>query len=402
MESSRLFTSQTSEYNQTQVSPQLINFGVGQPSPRLLPIQEMTDAINQQWMKSPLNPLLLQYGSNQGFKSFRVSLAAFLEKLHGTSVDAEDLLVTSGNSHAINFITRIFMHDGDTVIMEEPSYFLAKGIFDMYRANIVAVPVDDQGMDVDKLRERLVELKESGCSARLLYTIPNFHNPTGTCLSDERKERLVELAEEFDFRILADEPYNLLHFDGNSAPRSMMDFDSNERVISAGSFSKILAPALRMGWIHTSAGNMKTLLRHGTLQSGGGLCQFQAFAVHDLLKTGVLVRNVQNLRTEFQKRANALMDTLDAHLPEGCSFYRVKGGYFLWVKVPRHVNVHDLLEFSISNCHVRFLPGDRCGITGNDQSVSHSLRLSFAFYEADELVEGAKKLCEALEKFVRQ
>jgi len=348
-----------------------------------------------------VNPLALQYGAGAGHASFRRALAAYLQRTTGDEVNADELFLTCGNSHAIAFATRLFLHDFDTVIMEDPSYFIATDIFDMSKARIVGIPVDEEGMDVERLE---LLIRADGVRPRIVYTVPNFHNPTGCTMSTARRDRLVELAREFQFIILSDEPYNLLSFEGSERyPTSLVHHDHTDEgvVLAAGTFSKIFAPGLRLGWIHARKPLIDRLKRHGSVMSGGGTAPFTAFAMQHLLETQKLHETVQKLQVVFARRCRALCDALRTHLPEGCTFVEPKGGYFVWVELPASINAADVLRIAAEKYKTRFLPGERCGITlEGKEKVRHCFRLSFAFYTEDELQHAAENMAKAIQELV--
>jgi len=229
--------------------PGTINFGVGQPSADLLPVELMRTAADD-FLRSA-NPVDLNYGDE--------TLAAFLCGSYGTSVAAESLFVTAGNSQALDFVCALFTRPGDTVIVEEPSYFLAFKIFADHGLNIVSVPVDDEGMDIDRLEQELRRTRP-----KMLYTIPSYHNPGGQSMSAARRTRLAELSRGYDFLIAADEVYQLLWYK-QAPPAALGTMAGQGNILSLGSFSKILAPGLRLGWMDgKAAGQRRRELRRLT------------------------------------------------------------------------------------------------------------------------------------------
>jgi DNA-binding transcriptional MocR family regulator len=241
--------------------PDVINFGIGQPSPDLLPVELMRTASAS--FLNHAQPAELNYGERQGDIRFRESLAAFLGEAYFATVEPDKLLVTGGNSQALDFVCALFTRPGDTVIVEEPSYFLAFQIFTDHGLNIVSVPVDQDGMDIGRLEKVLEQTR-----AKLLYTIPSYHNPSGQTMSLERRKRLAELSREHDFLIAADEVYQLLYY-YQPPPAALGTMTGSGNILSLGSFSKIMAPGLRLGWIQTSSVLMERLIESGVINSGG-------------------------------------------------------------------------------------------------------------------------------------
>ena len=228
----------------------VIDLGWGHPSPRLIPIDAMRQAADRIFARGTTEPF--QYGAAQGYGPFLEALAGFLsgQPSYGMSVDPCRLFLVAGASQGLDLACTLFAREGDTVLVEEPTYFVVEGILRTHRLDVRGVPTDEDGLDVDALEEML----EAGLvRPRLVYTIPSYHSPTGSVLPEERRRRLVDLAHRYGFLVLADEVYHLLHF-GDSPARPVIAFDDGPdgRTVSFGSFSKILSPGLRVGWIQAA------------------------------------------------------------------------------------------------------------------------------------------------------
>ncbi|GAG85960.1 unnamed protein product, partial [marine sediment metagenome] len=271
--------------------PGTINFGVGQPSADLLPVDLMRIAADD-FLRSA-QPIELNYGERQGDVRFLEKLAALLSDGYGSAVAAESLFVTAGNSQALDFVCALFTRPGDTVIVEEPSYFLAFQIFADHGLNIVSVPVDEEGMDIDRLEQ---ELRRT--SPKMLYTIPSFHNPGGQSMSAARRERLADLSRKHGFLIAADEVYQLLWYK-QAPPPALGTLTDRGNILSLGSFSKILAPGLRLGWIQTSSELMERLLDSGAINSGGSFNHFTSHVVRHAIELGLQQSWLLKLRQAY-------------------------------------------------------------------------------------------------------
>ena len=226
---------------QISVAEGWIDFGIGQPQVDILPLDQLAKAATHRFGQGDRK--ILQYGMQQGNGNFRISLAEFLSAEYDVPVDPDHLFITAGISQALDQICALHTRPGDTVIVEEPSYFLALRIFCDYELKVISTPIDENGLIIEALEEKLVKHKPV-----FIYTIPAFHNPAGVTLSTNRREKLVSLGEKYDFLIVADEVYQMLSYT-SSPPLPMTYFDTSARVLSLGSFSKILAPGLRLGWI---------------------------------------------------------------------------------------------------------------------------------------------------------
>ncbi len=348
----------------------VIHLGRGHPSADLLPDARLRSAIAD--LSPARSAAALQYRGAEQDDDFRAALAAFLTGRYRHPVTAAEVLPTSGISLTLGMVCAVFAPAGSVVVCGDPTYFLATAVLQTAGMRLHPVPVDGEGMVVEALEEAL----RGGLRPALVYCIPAFHNPAGVCLSPARAERLVALAEAHDFRVIADEPYTLLH-DGPHPPPCLMAIDRGRgRVIGLGSFSKLLAPGLRVGWIHAHPALIE---RFCTLRSGGGLNPWMTAAVTLLMERGALSENVDHLRATLATRREALVDALQSELPEA-SFTIPTGGYFLWVSLPGAPG--ELPGVTV-------LPGVRCSPSGG---CGDRVRLSVSLYDADVLREGVARL----------
>ncbi|GHF55677.1 DNA-binding transcriptional MocR family regulator [Deinococcus metalli] len=367
---------------QTTLAEGVIELGVGHPTLDLLPLDFMREAAAHRFAQG--DPSFLQYGAEWGDGALRTELAAFLTGQYAFPVDPQELFISGGVSQALDLICAMFTQPGDTIIVEDPTYFLALDIFRGHRLKIVSVPVDAHGLDVDTLAALVQQHRP-----RLVYIIPTHQNPTGATLTAERREALVRLAQEHDFLVVADEVYHLLTY-GDPPPPSLAAHVGTGQVLSLGSFSKILAPGTRLGWISARADRLETLARNGMVASGGGFSPLGSAVIRSMLELGLLARYVQGLRDTFRERAAALTDALRS-LP--VTFQVPQGGYFVWVTLPDGLDSAALLERAVRE-GVRYQPGNRFS---PDHTQGDRARLCFAYYAEAELRDGAARLGRAIE-----
>lgn len=360
-----------------------INFGVGQPSADLLPVALLRGACERFF--SGAQPLELNYGERQGDARFRAALAAFLRDTGAGKADPQSLMLTGGGSQALDFACSRLTRPGGTVFVEEPSYPYAFQIFRDHGLNIVGIPLDGQGMDLERCERLLAEHRP-----KLLYTIPAYNNPTGQTLGRERRERLVALSRKHGFIIAADEVYQLLHH-GTPPPASFGTLTGRGNVLSLGSFSKILAPGLRLGWIQTNAELMGILTASGVLVSGGNFNRFTSHIVRQLMENGELAPFVARLRASYAERAQAMDGALGKHLSGIARWCKPAGGYFFWLELPEGADA-GAFEAPARAAGTGFLPGAACSTAG---SLRNCLRLSFAHYTVPEIHEGVARLRRA-------
>ena len=362
----------------------VINFGVGQPSPDLLPVELMRSA-TESFLSSAL-PSELNYGERQGDIQFRESLASFLSRGYEQAVSAESLFVSCGNSQALDFICALFTRPGDTVIVEEPSYFLAFRIFMDHGLNIVSIPVDDQGLDIDQLEKVLDQTQ-----AKLLYTIPSFHNPGGQTMSLQRRTRLVELSREYEFLIAADEVYQLLYY-YDPPPAALGTMIDSGTIMSLGSFSKIMAPGLRLGWIQTSPQLMDKLMESGAVNSGGSFNHFTSHIMRHAIELRLQDSFLLQLREAYRRRVEVMDEALHEHIGRLASWRRPEGGYFFWLKFDASVDISELRRHA-----TEFNTGFQPGINFSTRDGLHNyMRLSFAHYNEEDIIEGLKRLANLI------
>ena len=367
----------------TQVdrSADSINFGIGQPDFELLPHALMRQVAAERFAEGDTE--LLNYGFPQGDGRFRWALADFLSRGYGTEVHPQQLMITAGASQALNLICTLFTRPGDTVFVEEPSYFLALRILqEDHRLNAVPIPTDEHGLMLPAVEEALTRHRPT-----FLYTIPTYQNPTGRTLSESRRQHLLALAEEHDFLIVADEVYHLLDF-GTPPPAPFASAADTGRVLSLGSFSKILAPGLRLGWVQSTVQRARQFAASGLVDSGGGLNHFTSNLVRVALEGGGQRDYLDGLRRAYRQRVEAMDAALHKHIGDRATWTVPAGGYFFWLTCAENLDTTALLDAAAA-AKVGFLPGPRCSSVGGQ---SNCLRLCFAHYGVAEIEEGVGRL----------
>ncbi len=369
---------------QNQIPSGMIDLAIGQPSPWLLPLEVIASACADfgRWGKTDL----LAYGFEQGDKGFRSALAAWLNPIYGRPVDPGELLVTNGASLALDLVCTLFARSGDTIFVEEPTYFLARKIFADHQLKPVALPMDADGLITDALEEELRRSRPA-----FLYTIPTFHNPTSVTLSAARREKLAEVSRRYDLLVVADEVYHPLAYNAPPPP-PMAGHCLSADIISLGSFSKILAPGLRLGWLQTSPERIARIVGCGLLDSGGGLNPFTSGVVRSAIELGLLTAHLSRLRETYSERMAAMCAALRTHLSGRIEFIEPEGGVFIWVRLPEGTDAQELLARAKAR-HVEFVPGRRFS---NREGLADFIRLSFAFYDTPELITGVERLAAVI------
>lgn len=369
----------------------VIDLGWGHPSPRLHP----TTALNlaAQSVLGTQSAVPLQYGAVQGFGPLLESLAAYLstQQAYSSTVSPESLFLTAGASAAIDLAATLYATAGDTVIVEEPTYYLIEQIFVDHGLNVVGLPTDSDGLNTDALAA-LLESDESP-KPKLLYTIPTYQNPNGSVLPLNRRRQLIDLAQRHGFTIIADEVYQLLHYGPPPPPpMAMLDRSPGGCVVSMGSFSKILSPGLRLGWVHASPLIIRRFVESGVAASGGGLSHFAATLAHAMLESGSLQENIDTLRRVYGQRHDAVAGLLRSEFAGRVNFTPPGGGYFYWLTLADGTNVDALLPIARES-GVSYRPGTAFSASG---AFGDALRISISLYETDELAEGLRRLAAAI------
>jgi 2-aminoadipate transaminase len=361
-------------------APGVINFGVGQPSADLLPV-DLIQAASADFLANA-QAIELNYGERQGDAGFREVLADFLTLNYEHRADPDELFVTAGNSQALDFICGHLASQGDTVFVEEPTYFLAHQIFADHGLNIVGIPVDEDGLKMDVLVDQLEKHKPV-----LVYTIPSFHNPGGQTLSLERRTRLAELSLSHDFLVVADEVYQLLHY-FKKPPAAFGTMTASGNILSLGSFSKITAPGLRLGWIQAPSRLMERLIGSGVVNSGGSFNHFTSHVMRHAIAMGLQQALLEKLRSTYRRRVEAMDGALHEHVGEMASWRRPDGGYFFWLELKGDVDAGDLRQRA-ADYRTGFQAGE---VFSCERGLKNCLRLSFAHYGEDDIREGVSRL----------
>lgn len=368
---------------QISIPPGFIDLGMGNPDFDLLPFSIMRRASEAYFERGALSSL--QYGAEQGDGYFRAALADFLSSSFKSNVNPDALFVTQGASSALDLLCTLFTRPGDVIFVEEPTYFLALRIFADHGLRVISFPMDEEGLRIDLLEETLGKHKP-----KFLYTIPTFQNPSGRTLSPTRRKKLIELAQRDKFLIVADEVYQLLSYTQEPpAPFALFASDV-EQVISVNSFSKILAPGLRLGWIQAHQKILKELTGCGLLDSGGGMNPFTSAIVREAIESGDLAENIAHLRKEYASRLNVLTTALRQYIPSA-EFTTPHGGFFVWIRFPGEDT--SALRQHAKKFKVDFRQGE---LFSGQKGMREYIRLGFCFYDQDSIEEGVIRLSKCL------
>ena len=370
--------------------PDLISFAPGYPSPDTFAWQEYREIAAS--VLSGADGTALQYGPTRGYAPLLETIVGLLAD-RGIAAGTGDLLVTTGSQQGLDLVARVLVDPGDVVLVELPSYTGAITAFRNAQATLVGVKQADDGVDVEHLDATLLRVRAEGQRVKFLYVVPNFQNPTGLLIGRGKRTQLLEWAARRDVLIVEDDPYGALYFDGTtpSDTRPIKADDGEGRVIYLSSFSKTLAPAFRTAWLTAPAalaGRFETAKQALDLCTGN----YDQRMVYEACRRGVLARQVPLLRAHYQQKCRVMEQALKATTGGVVQWVEPRGGFFLWVALPEHVNTAQPLTRALGH-GVIFVAGGAFFVDGTGQ---HTLRLSFSLPSEERIVEGVQRLAAAI------
>ncbi|MGD8403848.1 MAG: PLP-dependent aminotransferase family protein [Anaerolineales bacterium] len=372
--------SQSAEEN-----PHLISFASGSSAPHLFPADDFRKALQNVMRRDGMDAF--DYGASNGYAPLRSTIAHVLAS-QGLQAQPENILITAGSQQALSLTTQILLKPGDTILVESPTYGGALDLFQALDFRVVGVPMDTQGMQVENL-EKLLQQHHP----KLIYTIPNFHNPTGTCMSSSRRRELLLLADRYNIPILEDDFVGDLRYDGRTQP-SLKALDPGGRVIYASTFSKMLMPGLRVGFLLIEGPVYENLVKfkHVNDLATSSLIQH---ALEAYVTVGRYQAHLRKSCQIFRKRRDVMVAAIKKHLPLDVQFEIPQGGLFIWLRLPDNLSSKDLLPLALME-GVDFVPGDRF-FPGSSLGRSR-MRINFVVQPPDEIEEGIKRLSRAIEE----
>ncbi|MFI6514528.1 PLP-dependent aminotransferase family protein [Spirillospora sp. NPDC050679] len=368
--------------------PEVVSLAGGMPYVSALPLDEVGRMVGDLVARNGAE--VLQYASAQGDPVLRERICEVMS-LEGIAASADDVVVTVGAQQGLDLVTRIFVDPGDVVLAEAPSYVGALGTFASYQADVVHVPLDEGGLIPSALRETLERLRREGRTVKFLYTVPTFQNPAGVTLTAARRAQVLEIAAEYDVLVIEDNPYGLLGFDGD--PMRALRADDAERVIYLGSFSKTIASGLRVGWVLAPhAVRAKLVLA----AESAILCpsSFSQLAVREYLTTQPWREQIKDFRELYRERRDAMLEALESFMPEGCTWTRPAGGFFVWLTLPEGLDAKAMAPRALAE-RVAYVPGT--GFYADGDGRRH-MRISYCYPEPHRIREGVRRLAGVVEQ----
>jgi len=374
--------------------PGVISFAGGLPDPELFPYDFVADVVKDIMAKK--GRVALQYGPTDGLPEFKEEFIKFLHKYEGVEVKPENILVTTASQQALDIVGRLFIDASDPVLVEKPSYMGGLQVFRSYGAEFIGVNMDDKGILTDSLEERLQWLKDQDEHYKFLYLVPDFQNPSGVTLNEERRRKVIELSKKYDIAVIEDSPYRQVRFEGK-APKMIYRLDKEtcktDNIISLFTFSKTFAPGLRIGVI---VAHEQIIRKMEILKQSLDLCSssLNQLIAAEFLRSGYFEKHITRVNQVYKTKKDAMLSALETYMPEGVSWTKPEGGLFLWVKLPEGMSADDMFAEAIKE-NVAYVIGSAFHCDG---SGKNTMRLNFSYATPADINEGIKRLATAVKK----
>ena len=377
--------------------PDIISFGGGLPAPEVFPVNEFKEACN--YVLEHFGAQALQYSTTEGYRPLREMISQRTSR-YSVPITPDNILITSGSQQALDFIGRLFLNRGDYIALESPTYLGALQAWNAYGAQYISVPADENGMIVDELEKAL------RFGPKFIYVLPNFQNPSGSTLSLERRKKLVELADKYGVPIIEDDPYGQLRYEGEHIP-SVVSLDSEYRgydggcysgnVIYMSTFSKLLAPGLRLAWVIAPEEVIKRLVM--TKQAADlHTASFNQYVAYEVGKGGFLDEHVKVIRATYKERRDVMLEMMEEMFPSGTRWTHPLGGMFLWGILPEGTDAAEVLRVAIER-KVAFVPGASFHPNGGG---GNTMRLNFSYSSPENIREGITRLGMTLKEILKK
>lgn len=382
-------TSEIRELLKLTARPDIISFAGGLPAPELFPVEEMMAASKAVMEESGRQAM--QYSTTDGHPRLRQQIAERMGEKNKIKTDADHILVTSGSQQGLDYSARVFLNDGDVVLMESPSYLGAINAFKCCEPKFVEVPTDEGGMIMEELEKILATTER----VKMIYVIPDFQNPTGRTWDMERRTKFMEIINKYEIPVIEDNPYGELRFEGEFLP-ALKSLDTKGLVVFLGTFSKILAPGYRLGWVCASdeiLGKYNMMAQAAALQAST-ISQMETSKWLDMFD---LDEHVAKIREVYGRRRTVMVETMERELPDCCKFTRPDGGLFTWIELPEYMDAKEL-QMKCLEKKVAFVPG--CSFFPNG-GHENTMRLNYSCMPEDKIVQGITALAQAIKENLR-
>jgi len=374
-------------------NPEVISLAGGMPDPLTFPVEDIKGIAQDVLSKNSARAL--QYSSTEGLPELRKCILEHLAK-DGNNGELENIIISSGSQQGLDLIGKVFLSPGDIAIVELPSYLAALNAFHSYGGELVGIPMNEDGMRMDFLEEKLIQLKNKGKKVKFIYTISNFQNPAGVTMSLSRRKKIIEIAHKFNVFIVEDNPYEKLRFEGESIP-SIYSLEKNGSVISLGTFSKILCPGLRLAWI---LGNEEIIRKISILKQATDLCTsiLNQLIAYEYCKLGKIEENIKSNIQIYKKKKDVMLNALEKYFPKEAAWTKPQGGFFVVATLPEYIDTGEMFKEAIEE-NVAYVPGAPFFADGKGQNT---MRLSFCYPSEEDINEGIKRIGNLIKKKIKK
>jgi 2-aminoadipate transaminase len=367
--------------------PSVISFAGGLPNPASFPVKEFKESANR--IIDTLGPTVFQYGKTEGVYEFRDYLAGVYNKKYGLDLDADNFVITTGSQQALDCFAKVFIDDGDGILVENPSYLGALQAFDQYCPAYYPVDLKEDGLDIDQLEDTL---KKHGDKIKLAYLIPEFQNPTGLTYTAENRAKVTEILSRYNVILIEDDPYGQLRFEGVKPP--YVGLGKLENAALLGTFSKVATPGMRVGYIISENKEITKYMGMAVEASALHTNTFAQYLLLDYLTHNDQPAHVKDIQNLYRSQCHAMLDAMDRYFPSSCTFTRPQGGMFIWATLPEGVSALKIFPKAVEK-KVVFVPGDPFYVNVHD---ANTMRLNFTNASPEKIEEGIKNLGDLLKE----
>ena len=364
--------------------PEVISFAGGMPAPELFPVEEVRKAASD--VLAEKGRTVLQYSTTEGLATLREKIAARTNKKYKTHLEAGNILITSGSQQNLDLAGKVFLNEGDVVLMESPTYLAAISTFKCYGPKFVEMPTDGEGI----IPEEVEKILATTPNVKLIYVIPDFQNPMGICWSLERRKKFMEVINKYEIPVLEDNPYGELRYEGETLP-SLLSLDTKGLVMDMGTFSKILSPGIRVGWLAAPKELRQQFIQVKTSDDVHTSILDQSI-VDRYMDDNDIDAHIREINALYKHRLDLIISSMEKYFPEGTTWTHPQGGLFLWLTFPDNLSARKVFDKCIEK-NVAGVLGEFFYPNGNND---HHMRINYSTMTDDRIVEGIKRMGEAI------
>jgi 2-aminoadipate transaminase len=371
--------------------PDIISFAGGLPNPEAFPHEDIQRIVNKLLTNNYAK--VLQYGTTEGYPDLRNAIIERMKR-HNVELSLDNIIIVAGAQQGLTAIALVSLNPGDKVAVSYPSFVGALSVFNLAEAEMVPIPIDEHGMKIDVLKEKLIEYRNKGEPIKIVYTVPTFQNPAGVTMPLDRRKRLVELTKLYDFYLVEDNPYGELRYSGEPE-EYMISLDPPMQesclTIYLGTFSKTVSPGFRVGWV---VANKNLIQKMVIAKQSLDLCTnvFSQAIIAEFLKEGLMDPHKERIKELYKRKRDLMLDSIEKYFPPGVKWTKPDGGLFLWITLPDGHDSKELLKKAVDK-KVAFVPGNSFATDGN---IKNTMRLNFSNASDENIVEGIKRLGEVI------